>query len=162
MPLPQALTTESATFRLRRATVGDVRAVVELIADDPLGRTRERRSGDLTPYLRAFHAIDSDPAHLLLVAVDDADTVVGTMQLTFIPGLSRQGALRAQIEAARVREDCRSLGVGRAMVEWAIDDARRRGCALLQLTSHKQRTDAHRFYARLGFESSHEGMKLLL
>lgn len=162
MSLPEALTTESATFRLRRTTLDDVPAAVDLIANDPLGRTREILSGDLTPYRQAFHAIDSDPAHLLVVAVDDADAVVGTMQLIFIPGLARQGALRAQIEAVHVREDCRSLGLGRAMMTWAIDEARRRGCALVQLTSHKKRTDAHRFYARLGFEESHEGFKLVL
>ncbi|WP_051399502.1 GNAT family N-acetyltransferase [Haloechinothrix halophila] len=162
MSLPQALTTEPGTFWLRRATLDDVPAVVDLIANDPLGRMREIRSGDLTPYVRSFHAIDSDPAHLLVVAVDDADAVVGTMQLTLIPGLARQGALRAQIETVRVREDCRSLGLGRAMMRWAIDESRRRGCALVQLTSHKKRTYAHRFYARLGFENSHEGLKLVL
>ncbi len=160
-PLPYVVTTDSATFQLRRATLDDVPALAELIANDLLGRQREQVD-DLTPYRQAFHAIDSDPAHLLVVAVADDESVVGTMQLTFIPGMARRGALRAQIEAVRVREDCRSLGLGRAMMEWAIDEARRRGCALVQLTSHKRRTEAHRFYARLGFVDSHEGMKLAL
>lgn len=91
-----------------------------------------------------------------------AGEVVGTMQLSFIPGLSRRGALRAQIEAVRVRGDYRGQGLGRAMFDWAIGEARRRGCALVQLTTDKTRTDAHRFYDGLGFVASHEGLKLEL
>ncbi|GAA5124166.1 GNAT family N-acetyltransferase [Haloechinothrix salitolerans] len=161
MPLPQALVTDSATFLLRRATESDVPSLVDLIANDSLGRQRERVD-NLTPYRQAFHAIDSDPAHVLLVAANEDEALVGTMQLTFVRGLARQGALRAQIDAVHVRENCRSLGLGRAMMRWAIDEARRQGCALVRLTSHKQRTDAHRFYSRLGFEASHEGFTLAL
>jgi GNAT superfamily N-acetyltransferase len=87
---------------------------------------------------------------------------VGTVQLSFLPGLARRGALRAQLEAVRVRADQRGRGVGAAMIGWAIEEARRRGCALVQLTSDKSRPDAHRFYAGLGFVASHEGLKLPL
>ncbi len=88
--------------------------------------------------------------------------IVGTMQLSFLPGLARRGALRAQIEAVRVAQSQRGSGLGAAMMGWAIEEARRRGCALVQLTTDKSRTDAHRFYARLGFVATHEGMKLAL
>jgi GNAT superfamily N-acetyltransferase len=145
---------------LRRARIEDLPAVIALLTADPLGAAREA-AGDLEPYRRAFAAIDEDPAQLLMVAEHDGE-VVGTFQLSFLPGLARRGALRAQIEAVRVREDQRASGLGTAMFEWAIAEARRRGCALLQLTSDKQREDAHRFYERLGFVASHEGFKLPL
>jgi GNAT superfamily N-acetyltransferase len=148
--------------RLRRAVAEDVPDLVALLADDPIGRGRESSAGgDLTSYARAFAQIDADPAHLLVVA-EDAGQLVGTMQLSFIPGLARQGALRAQIEGVRVRADHRDRGLGAAMIEWAVEEARRRGCSLVQLTTDKQRPDAHRFYARLGFRATHEGLKLLL
>jgi GNAT superfamily N-acetyltransferase len=143
----------------RRATVDDVRAIVELLAADQLGAKRD--GGDLEPYERAFEAIDADPAHLLVVA-EDGGEVVATMQLSFLPGLARRGALRAQIEGVRVRSDQRGSGLGSELMAWAIDESRRRDCALVQLTSDKRRTDAHRFYERLGFVSSHEGFKLSL
>jgi GNAT superfamily N-acetyltransferase len=148
---------------LRTATGADLAAVVDLIAADQLGATRDgvRDETDLAAYAAAFHSIDADPAHLLVVA-ELADEIVGTMQLSFLPGLARRGALRAQIEAVRVAQGQRGSGLGAAMVGWAIEEARRRGCALVQLTSDKSRTDAHRFYARLGFVATHEGMKLAL
>ncbi len=148
---------------LRIATEADVAAVVDLLAADQLGATRDgvRGETDLAAYTAAFRQIDADPAHLLLVAEHDG-RLVGTFQLSFLPGLARRGALRAQIEAVRVAESQRGSGLGAAMMRWAIDEARRRGCALVQLTSDKARTDAHRFYARLGFVASHEGMKLAL
>ncbi|WP_188942406.1 GNAT family N-acetyltransferase [Nakamurella endophytica] len=133
------------------------------MADDQLGAARDGVAGpdDVQPYLDAFAAIDADPAHVLLVAAH-SDDVVGTLQLSFLPGLARRGALRAQIEAVRVRADHRSGGLGSAMVTWALAESRRRGCALVQLTSDKRRGAAHRFYARLGFTASHEGFKLYL
>lgn len=136
---------------------------MELIAADQLGATRDsaKTAGDLAAYQRAFRLIDSDPAHILVVA-ESAEDIVATMQLSFIPGLARRGALRAQIEAVRVHEAYRSRGLGAAVVAWAIDEARQRGCALVQLTSDKSRTSAHRFYERLGFVASHEGLKLAL
>jgi GNAT superfamily N-acetyltransferase len=148
---------------LRTATGADVAALVDLIAADQLGATRDgvRDQADLAAYTAAFDNIDADPAHLLVVA-ELAGEVVGTMQLSFLPGLARRGALRAQIEAVRVAQSQRGSGLGAAMMGWAIDEARRRGCALVQLTSDKSRTDAHRFYARLGFVATHEGMKLAL
>jgi len=140
-----------------------VRAIVELLAADQLGATRDGADDDegLEPYRRAFEAIDADPAQLLLVA-DSGGEIVATMQLSFLPGLARRGALRAQIEAVRVRVDQRGSGLGGELMIWAIEEARRRGCALVQLTSDKRRTDAHRFYERLGFVASHEGFKLAL
>jgi len=140
-----------------------VSAIVDLLAADQLGATRDgvRTAADLAAYQRAFHAIDGDSAHLLVVA--EAETgIVATLQLSFLPGLARRGALRAQIEAVRVREDYRGRGLGEALMNWAIDEARRQGCALVQLTSDKSRRAAHRFYTRLGFVASHEGMKLRL
>lgn len=148
---------------LREAVVEDVPAIVELLSADQLGGTRDgiADEADLQPYLRAFEAISADPAHLLLVAGDGVQ-VMATMQLSFLPGLARRGALRAQIEAVRVRQDYRSRGLGAAMIDWAIQEARRRGCALVQLTTDKSRARAHRFYERLGFVASHEGLKLRL
>jgi GNAT superfamily N-acetyltransferase len=153
----------AAEVVLRRATLEDLSDIVGLLAADPLGSNREDATGesDLEPYRRAYKMIDSDPAQLLLAAAHDEE-VVGTLQLSFIPGLSRRGALRAQIEAVRVRQDYRSRGLGAAMLEWAVGEAGRRGCALVQLTTDKTRTDAHRFYERLGFVASHEGLKLEL
>ncbi len=160
--LPATLTRgDGTTVELRRATAADLPALVALLADDVLGAAREAADGDLTPYRRAFDLLDADPAHLLLVAAV-SDAVVGTVQLTVLPGLARRGALRAQLEAVRVAGAARGGGLGAAMIGWAVDEARRRGCALVQLTTDKSRTDARRFYERLGFVASHEGMKLPL
>ena len=136
-------------------------AIVALLAADQLGASRDG-GPDLAPYERAFAALDADPAQLLVCAEAPGGDVVGTLQLSFIPGLARRGGLRAQIEAVRVREDLRGRGLGAAMFAWAIGEARRRGCALVQLTTDKRRADAHRFYERLGFTASHEGFKLTL
>jgi ribosomal protein S18 acetylase RimI-like enzyme len=148
---------------LRRARAGDITAIVALLAADQFGVARDgvRTPRDLAAYQAAFRAIDCDPAQVLVVA-ETGRTIVGTMQLSFIPGLARRGALRAQIEAVRVHEAWRDRGLGAAMLVWAISEARRRGCALVQLTTDKSRTAAHRFYERLGFVASHEGMKLAL
>jgi GNAT superfamily N-acetyltransferase len=143
---------------IRRAVAADVPAIVALLADDPLGSTRES-TADLAPYKEAFDAIDADPSELLLVLADETE-IIGTMQLSFLPGLSLGGATRAQIEAVRVRDDHRGQGLGEQMFDWAVAEARRRGCSLMQLTTNKSRGDAHRFYERLGFVASHEGMKL--
>lgn len=145
---------------LRRARREDLADVVALIAHDQLGATRED-TGDLAAYLRAFEAIDADPAQVLVVAERDGE-VVGTLQLSIIPGLARRGAVRGQLEAVRVAEGQRGQGLGEAMVRWAVEESRRRGCAVVQLTTDKSRVDAHRFYERLGFTASHEGMKLRL
>jgi GNAT superfamily N-acetyltransferase len=147
-------------FVVRRAAADDIEAIVALIAADQIGQDRD--GGDLAPYAEAFTAIDADPAQLLVVVVDALGAVVGTLQLTFIPGLARRGALRAQIEAVRVSQQLRGQGIGAELLGWAIQEADRRGCALVQLTSDKRREGAHRLYGRLGFIASHEGFKLQL
>jgi len=154
---------EGSTVVLRRAQAGDIPAIVALLAADQLGATRDGvgSAQDLAAYQAAFRAIDADRAHIL-VAAQAGRQVVGTLQLSFIPGLARRGALRAQIEAVRIHESFRGRGLGAAMMGWAIEEARRRGCALVQLTTDKARPDAHRFYERLGFVASHQGMKLRL
>jgi len=150
-------------FALRRATATDVSPIVQLLADDPLGRSRESAEPDAVQvYMEAFAAIDEAPAQLLVVAESPARAVVATMQLTFIPGLARQGATRMQIEAVRVREELRGNGLGGAMVSWAIEEARARNCGVVQLTSERSRERTHGFCVRLGFEASHVGFKLLL
>src|SRR5690606_23779575 len=116
---------------------------------------------DLGPYLTALERLRSDPHQHLVVAVR-GDRVVGTLQLTVIPGLSRRGATRSVIEGVRVHADERGSGLGTQLIEWAIDESRRQGCQLVQLTSDNTRTDAHRFYERLGFTASHVGFKLSL
>jgi 8-oxo-dGTP pyrophosphatase MutT (NUDIX family)/GNAT superfamily N-acetyltransferase len=159
---PEVRTTlgTSGEVRVRRARVDDVATIVALLADDPLGAAREN-TVDLAAYQQAFAAIDADPAHLLVVA-EHRGAVVGTLQLTFIPGLSRGGSLRAQVEAVRVARTHRGEGLGRSLLGWAIEESRRRGCSLVQLTTDRQRTEAQRFYERLGFVPSHAGMKLAL
>jgi GNAT superfamily N-acetyltransferase len=157
------LNLDSSAVVLRQAEAADLPAIVDLLAADQLGAIRDgvRTDADLQAYRRAFGDIDRDPAHVLVVA-EATGQIVGTMQLSYIPGLARRGGLRAQIEAVRVHQDYRGCGLGHAMLTWAISQARQRGCALVQLTTDKSRTDAHRFYERLGFTASHEGMKLPL
>jgi GNAT superfamily N-acetyltransferase len=142
----------------RSATRADVPTIVSLLADDVLGAGRE---GDTDAYWAAFERVAADPRTELIVA-DIGGEVAGTLQLTFIPGLSRMGAERAQIEAVRVAASHRGRGLGREMITWAVEQARGRGCALVQLTSDKRRSDAIRFYESLGFEPTHEGLKLPL
>lgn len=145
---------------IRKARRDEVEAIVHMLADDQLGASRDDPA-DLVPYLQAFDAIDADPNQLLVVSVC-GDQPIGTLQLTMIPGLARRGALRGQIEAVRIRADHRGSGLGADLLQWAIDESRRRGCALVQLTSDTSRTGAHRFYERLGFEATHQGYKLAL
>jgi GNAT superfamily N-acetyltransferase len=145
---------------IREAVRDDLPAIIGLLADDVLGKARDFAVVD-DAYERAFAAIEADPRNLLAVADDDGE-VVGCMQITYIPGLGRHGAERCQIEAVRIRSDRRGRGIGSQLTNWAIEQAMIRGCGLVQLTSDKSRTDAHRFYARLGFVASHEGMKLIL
>jgi GNAT superfamily N-acetyltransferase len=145
---------------IRPATVEDVPAIVAMLADDPLGATRESPD-DLPVYLAAFERVTADPGQRLVVAARDGQ-VIGTLHLTVIPGLSRRGAARSLIEAVRVRRDERGSGLGTRLIEWAIDESRRHGCVLVQLTSDASRTDAHRFYERLGFKATHVGFKLPL
>lgn len=145
---------------LREARREDIERIVFLIADDRIGARRERPD-DTAPYLAAFNAIAADPNNTLLVWEQDG-VVIGFFQLTFIPGLSRGAAWRAQIESVRVAREKRAQGIGEKMMREAIDMARAHGCKLVQLTTDKSRKDAHRFYRKLGFVDSHEGMKLAL
>ncbi|MER6747839.1 GNAT family N-acetyltransferase [Streptomyces fungicidicus] len=147
-------------LEIRAAAADDLPAIVGMLADDPLGARRESPE-DLAPYLTALERLGADPNQHLVVAVREG-RVVGTLQLTIVPGLSRRGATRSIIEAVRIHGDERGSGLGSRLIEWAIDASRREGCQLVQLTSDNTRTDAHRFYERLGFTASHVGFKLPL
>ncbi|MCZ2523280.1 GNAT family N-acetyltransferase [Streptomyces sp. HB2AG] len=147
-------------LQIRPATVEDIPAIVAMLADDPLGAQRESPD-DLTPYHEAFARLEGDPNQHLTVAVRDG-RVVGTLQLTVIPGLSRRGATRTVIEGVRVHADERGAGLGAELVRWAVEESRALGASLVQLTSDRTREDAHRFYERLGFTASHVGFKLAL
>ncbi|MGC5622405.1 N-acetyltransferase family protein [Streptomyces albidoflavus] len=160
-PLPDSSRGSSGdTLLIRRAEASDVAAIVAMLADDPLGATRESPD-DLTPYLAAHTRLAADPNQHLVVA-ERAGKVVGTLQLTLIPGLSRRAATRSLIEGARVHADERGSGLGTLLIEWAVETSRAEGCRLVQLTSDATREDAHRFYERLGFVASHVGFKLQL
>ena len=145
---------------MRQARRSDVRRIVEMLADDHLGKARESLD-DMTPYEAAFDAIAADP-HNSLWVWDEGGRVVGCLQLTFLPGLSQKGAWRAQVEGVRVDSTLRGSGIGNKMMIEAMRMSRERGCGQMQLTSDKSRLDAHRFYEKLGFKKSHEGMKAKL
>ena len=151
---------DSPALLIRRAKRDDVREIVRMLADDPLGSQREQFHDPLPQtYYEAFEEINAD-AHHELVVIEKSGEVVGTLQLTFLPGIARWGGKRAQIEAVHVDAGCRGEGIGHALLTWAIRRARQEDCRLVQLTTDKSRRDAHRFYERLGFVASHEGMKL--
>ena len=146
----------------RDATLADLPATVALLAEDTQGEKREDASLPLDPaYELAFHLIDNNPDQRQIVAARDG-AVVGTMQLTFIPGIAFRGAWRGQIEAVRVAGSLRGQGIGADMINWAVEQCRARDCRMVQLTSDKSRDAAHRFYERLGWTRSHEGFKLKL
>ena len=148
------------TIRFRRAVITDLPAIVGLLADDDLGRKREQIGPPLSPnYEMAYYAIEKDSNQMLAVAERNGE-VIACLQLTFIPGLSRVGLWRGQIESVRVASKFRGSGLGRKLFEWAIEKCRKRGCGLVQLTTDKSRPAALRFYESLGFKASHEGMKL--
>ena len=148
------------TFRPARRD--DLPAIVALLADDPLGRDRETAGATLHPcYAEAYLAIERDSNQLLAVAERER-RIVGCLQLTFIPGLTRQGMWRGQIEGVRVAGSERGGGIGQAMLRWAVEQCRQHGCGLVQLTSDERRPDAHRFYEALGFRATHRGYKLAL
>lgn len=151
-----------APVEIRRAGRNDLPAIIAMLADDPLGAQREDSSDPPNPaYDVAFEAINRDPNQMLVVG-DRAGDVVACLQITFIPGLSRLGQWRGQIESVRVAAGGRGDGLGRQMLEWSIEECRRRNCGLVQLTSDKTRERAVRFYEELGFVASHEGLKLAL
>jgi ribosomal protein S18 acetylase RimI-like enzyme len=145
---------------IRRARRDDVRAIVTMLADDHLGRARERLEEPLPEsYFAAFARLDADPGIQLVVA-EEGGVVVGCLQLCILPGLSSQGASRGLIEDVRVAAHCRSRGIGEQLVRWAVAQARAKGCKLIELFTHNTRVDAQRFYERLGFSKSHVGMTI--
>jgi GNAT superfamily N-acetyltransferase len=149
-------------MRIRAATVEDLSSILGLVAEDEISRSRRNFSTEVTPRLVSMlEVLTADPNNELLVG-EEQGRVVATLQLTFIPGLGGGGRWRAQVEAVFVAESERGRGFGRQLMEEAIIRARARDCGHMQLTSDKRRYRAHRFYQRMGFLSSHEGIKLLL
>jgi len=148
-------------MKFREATKNDLLQIVEMIADDELGKTRENYQIPLpVEYLNAFEKINSDENQELIVVENEDLEIIGTLQLSFIQYLTYRGGIRAQIEAVRIRNDKRGLGIGKIMFEWAINRAKERKVHLLQLTTDKKRPKAIKFYEKLGFKQSHEGMKM--
>jgi len=144
----------------RRATRADLEAIVDMLVDDYIGAKREDGSRPLNAkYLAAFEAIEADANQFLLV-VEEAGEIVGSLQLSFIPGIARLGMWRGQIEGVRVKTSRRGSGLGHRMFDWAIAECRKKGCELVQLAMDKSRTDTLRFYESLGFKASHDGLKL--
>ncbi|MEK3785131.1 GNAT family N-acetyltransferase [Paenibacillus sp. FSL K6-1230] len=149
-------------IHFRIATVDDLYKIVEMLADDELGRMRERFETPLPDsYVRAFEAIDSDPNNELIVSCLEEE-IVGVLQLTFTPYLTHQGSWRATIEGVRTASSVRGEGIGSQLIQWALERAKERGCHMVQLTTDKKRADALRFYERLGFTATHEGLKMKL
>lgn len=149
-------------LKFRAAKIEDLAAIVAMLADDILGKDREDSSTPPNPrYVSALQAIIADPNQMQVVAELNGE-LVGTMQLSFIPGIARMGAWRGQIEGVRTRAGHRGAGIGQMMFEWAIEESRRRGCSFVQLTTDKDRPDAHRFYEKRGFVATHLGYKLKL
>ncbi|WP_314951436.1 GNAT family N-acetyltransferase [Bradyrhizobium cosmicum] len=143
---------------IRPARREDVAAMVAMLADDHLGRARERVEDPLPAvYYEAFERVQRDP-NLTLVVAESEGRVVGCLQLAVLPGISSQGGIRGLLEDVRVASDCRSRGIGEQLVQWAVTEAKARGCNLVELLTHQTRTDAQRFYKRLGFAASHVGM----
>jgi ribosomal protein S18 acetylase RimI-like enzyme len=143
---------------IRPARREDVAAIVAMLADDHLGSARERVEDPLpASYYEAFARVERDQ-NLQLVVAESEGRVVGCLQLAILPGLSSQGGLRGLLEDVRVASDCRSRGIGEQLVQWAVTEAKARGCNLVELLTHQTRTDAQRFYKRLGFTASHVGM----
>ena len=147
------------TVSARPALIDDLPTIVGLLADDVLGQGREAMGLPLySDYLDAFEAINNDPNQVFAV-FEVEGVIIGCLQLSFIPGLSRQGTWRGQIESVRVSSETRGVGLGQEMIRWAVDSCRERGCRIIQLTSDKRRQDAAKFYRALGFVASHEGFK---
>lgn len=164
-PVLATLVVGDRTFRVCRATRDDVPGIVALLRDDVLGSGRE--GAPESRYLAAFEAVDAEPAHTLVVVREQGagagpPTLLATLQLTLLPGLSRGGATRLQVEGVRVADAARGSGLGTALLEWVAAYGRERGAVLAQLTTDRARTEARRFYERLGWVASHDGMKLTL
>ncbi|GGP08512.1 GNAT family N-acetyltransferase [Oceanobacillus neutriphilus] len=148
-------------MNFRKAHREDLAMIVRLLADDELGSGRERYEEPLPEeYYQAFDAMEAQAGNQILLAIEDK-TIIGCIQLTIIAGLARQGMKRAQIEGVRIDKNFRGQGIGEALFKEAIAIAKAEKCGLVQLTTDKQRDGAHRFYEKLGFSASHEGMKLI-
>ena len=149
------------TVTIRRARRDDVETIVKMLADDTLGGSRERlETPSPASYFAAFEKVERDPNLALVVAEGEGGAVIGCLQLCILPGLSSQGASRGLIEDVRVASHCRGQGIGEQLVQWALAEARGRGCKLVELLTHHTRVDAQRFYERLGFARSHVGMTI--
>lgn len=162
LPLPVSVQTATSAVVIRRAEATDLDALVLLLSDDPISASRGDTAdpADLRTYEGALTRIIEDPGNDIVVAEDASGRVIGTLQLTSIPGMARRGGTRLLVEAVRVRSDVRSSGIGGAMMRWVTESAAPAvGAQLVQLTSDAKRTDAYRFYARLGFADSHIGFK---
>ena len=156
----QEMTLNMRDVLVRKMQKADLSRIIQLLSDDELGQSRETlQKSPHDDYLRAFTAINADLNQYLAV-FEKNDNIIGCLQISFIPGLSRRGALRGQIESVRVAANFRGNGYGTLMMAWAIEKCRKQGCSLVQLTSDKTRKDAQRFYQELGFVPSHEGFKL--
>lgn len=149
-------------LKFRQAKREDLAEIVRMLADDFLGATRERLANPLPEsYVKAFEEIDADKNNELVVALNNGE-IIGTLQITFTPSISFQGGKRATVESVRVDEKYRGQGIGKELMRWAIERARKENCVAIQLTTNAERQDAHRFYENLGFQASHTGMKLYL
>jgi ribosomal protein S18 acetylase RimI-like enzyme len=152
---------KAPSVSIRPARRDDVETIVKMLADDALGGPRERLEHPLpAAYFAAFERVERDPNLALVVAEGEGGAVIGCLQLCILPGLSSQGASRGLIEDVRVASHCRGQGIGEQMVQWALAQARARGCKLVELLTHQTRVDAQRFYERLGFARSHVGMTI--
>jgi len=148
-------------MKFRKAEEKDISSIIKLIAQDKLGKERENYQIPLpAAYIQAFKQIDIDPNQELIVIENESLEIVGTLQLSFLQYLTYQGGIRAQIEAVRIRKDMRGHGLGKQMFQWAIERAKEKNAHLIQLTTDKRRPDAIGFYEKLGFNKSHEGMKM--
>jgi GNAT superfamily N-acetyltransferase len=162
LSLPVCLPVRDASVLIRRATPDDLHAVIKLLSDDAIsaGRGDVAAEEDIAAYTSALDRIIHDPSNELLVVVHDTGSVVGTLQLTVIPGMARRGSTRLLVEAVRVASTERSSGIGTALMRWVVERAAiELRAPLVQLTSDAARVDAHRFYRRLGFVDSHVGFK---
>jgi ribosomal protein S18 acetylase RimI-like enzyme len=149
-------------LKFRQATREDLPEIVRMLADDFLGAVRERDEMPLPEsYIKAFEEIEADKNNELIIAETDGE-IVGTLQITFTPSISFQGGKRATVESVRVDGKFRGQGIGKELMLWAIERARKENCVAIQLTTNAERTSAHRFYENLGFKGSHLGMKLYL
>ena len=149
-------------FNFRKAKQEDLHDIISLLADDELGQKREESAEEIAPtYQKAFDQINADLNQFLMI-VEENGVIIGTCHLTIMPSLTFQGGLRMNIEAVRIATSSRGQGAGKWMINQAVDMGRKKGCKIIQLATNKKRLDAKRFYEMLGFQATHEGMKMYL